>query len=77
MYYASVAPVVIKNHVIMGVSGDDLDRPGYLEARDPETGKLAVALVRGAEARRAGFGNLAKRGCDGAWRRDDLDLLHV
>ena len=40
MYYASVAPVVIKNHVITGVSGDDLDRPGYLEARDPETGKL-------------------------------------
>src|SRR3984957_8618291 len=40
MYYASVAPVVIKNHVITGVSGDDLDRPGYLEARDPETGEL-------------------------------------
>ena len=40
MYYASVAPVVVKNHVITGVSGDDLDRPGYLEAHDPETGKL-------------------------------------
>lgn len=40
MYYASVAPVVIKNHVIVGVSGDDLDIPGYLESRDPETGDL-------------------------------------
>lgn len=40
MYYASVAPIVIKNHIIVGVSGDDLDRPGYLEARDPETGDL-------------------------------------
>jgi alcohol dehydrogenase (cytochrome c) len=40
MYYASVAPVVIKNHVIAGVSGDDLDIPGYLESRDPETGDL-------------------------------------
>jgi len=40
MYYASVAPVVVKNHVIIGVSGDDLDRPGYLEARDPNTGEL-------------------------------------
>jgi alcohol dehydrogenase (cytochrome c) len=40
MYYASVAPVVVKNHVITGVSGDDLDRPGYLEAHDPETGAL-------------------------------------
>ena len=40
LYYASVAPIVIKNHVIVGVSGDDLDRPGYLESRDPETGEL-------------------------------------
>ncbi len=40
MYYASVAPVVIKNHVIVGVSGDDLDIPGYLESRDLETGEL-------------------------------------
>jgi alcohol dehydrogenase (cytochrome c) len=39
-YYASVAPVVIKNHVIVGVSGDDLDIPGYLESRDPETGEV-------------------------------------
>ncbi len=40
MYYASVAPLVVKNHIITGVSGDDLDRPGYLEAHDPETGAL-------------------------------------
>ena len=40
MYYASVAPLVVKNHVITGVSGDDLDRPGLLQAHDPETGAL-------------------------------------
>jgi alcohol dehydrogenase (cytochrome c) len=40
MYYASVAPVVIKNHVMIGVSGDDLDIPGNVEAHDPETGDL-------------------------------------
>ncbi|MBI1875196.1 MAG: acido-empty-quinoprotein group A [Acidobacteria bacterium] len=39
-YYGSVAPVIVKNHVMVGVSGDDLDRPGYVEARDPETGAL-------------------------------------
>jgi alcohol dehydrogenase (cytochrome c) len=39
-YYASVAPVIVKNHVITGVSGDDLDIPGYLESHDPETGAL-------------------------------------
>jgi len=37
-YYASAAPLVVGNHVIVGVSGDDLDIPGYLEAHDPETG---------------------------------------
>jgi alcohol dehydrogenase (cytochrome c) len=39
-YYGSVAPVIIKNHVIVGVSGDDLDVPGYLQAHDPETGEM-------------------------------------
>jgi alcohol dehydrogenase (cytochrome c) len=39
-YYGSVAPVVVKDHVIAGVSGDDLDIPGYLQAHNPETGEL-------------------------------------
>jgi alcohol dehydrogenase (cytochrome c) len=39
-YYASVAPIVVKNHVITGVSGDDLDIPGYIESHDAATGKL-------------------------------------
>ena len=39
-YYGSVAPTIVKNHVIVGVSGDDLDIPGYVEAHDPETGAL-------------------------------------
>ena len=39
-YYASTAPIIIGNHVIVGVSGDDLDSPGYIEARDPATGAL-------------------------------------
>ena len=39
-YYASVAPVIIKNHVIAGVSGDDMDNPGYLQAHDPVTGEM-------------------------------------
>jgi alcohol dehydrogenase (cytochrome c) len=39
-YYGSVAPLIVKNHVITGVSGDDLDIPGYIESHDPETGAL-------------------------------------
>ena len=38
LYFGSVAPLVVKNHVIAGVSGDDLDVPGYIESHDPETG---------------------------------------
>ena len=32
--------MIVKNHVIAGVSGDDLDIPGYIEAHDPVTGDL-------------------------------------
>ena len=31
--------MIIKNHVIAGVSGDDMDNPGYLDAYDPVTGE--------------------------------------
>ena len=40
IYYASVAPTVVKDKLIVGVSGDDLDMPGYLDARSLTTGDL-------------------------------------
>jgi alcohol dehydrogenase (cytochrome c) len=43
-YYMSNAPLIINRsgsrHVIVGVSGDDLDIPGYVDSRDPDTGAL-------------------------------------
>ncbi len=39
-YFSTPAPLVIGNHVIVGVGGDSLDVPGFLEARDPETGAV-------------------------------------
>jgi alcohol dehydrogenase (cytochrome c) len=39
-YYGSAAPVIVGNHVITGISGDDLDTSGYVEAHDPDTGAL-------------------------------------
>ena len=39
-YFSTTAPIVIGNHIITGVGGDSLDVPGYLEARDPETGAV-------------------------------------
>jgi acido-empty-quinoprotein group A len=39
-YFSSVAPVVIRNHILIGTGGDSLDIPGYVEAHDTETGAL-------------------------------------
>jgi alcohol dehydrogenase (cytochrome c) len=38
--FGSMAPLVVKDHVILGVSGDIADLPGYIESRDPMTGAL-------------------------------------
>ncbi|HZT72461.1 MAG TPA: acido-empty-quinoprotein group A [Terriglobales bacterium] len=39
-YFSTMAPLVVKNHVLVGVSGDVTDIPGFLESFDPETGAL-------------------------------------
>ncbi len=39
-YWATMAPLIIRNHVIVGVSGDFTDLHGFIDSFDPETGKL-------------------------------------
>ena len=39
-YFSTMAPLVVHEHVIVGVSGDVTDVPGFLESIDPETGKI-------------------------------------
>jgi acido-empty-quinoprotein group A len=39
-YFSTSAPLVIKNHLIVGVGGDAMDMPGFLDSFDPETGEL-------------------------------------
>ena len=39
-YFATMAPLVVRDHVIAGVSGDVTDVRGYLESLDPETGSI-------------------------------------
>ncbi len=39
-YWTTMAPLVVGNHVIVGVSGDFDNLTGYLQSIDPETGKL-------------------------------------
>lgn len=38
-YFSTMAPIVIGNRIIVG-TGNDLDAPGYVQARDPETGDV-------------------------------------
>ena len=86
-YYGSVAPMVVKNHIIAGVSGDDLDIPGYLQAHDPVTGEMqwrwyAVPQKKGD----AGFDSwpnedAAKHGGGMTWQPitydPELNLIYV
>ena len=39
-YTSTVAPVVVGNHILVGIGGDHLDNPGFVQSRDPETGAL-------------------------------------
>jgi acido-empty-quinoprotein group A len=39
-YTSTVAPVVVGNHIIVGIGGDHMDNPGFVQSRDPETGAL-------------------------------------
>jgi acido-empty-quinoprotein group A len=39
-YFSTSAPMVVKNHVIVGVGGDAMDMPGFLDSFDPATGNL-------------------------------------
>ena len=39
-YFSTAAPLIVKNHVIVGVGGDAMDMPGFLDSFDPETGEL-------------------------------------
>src|SRR5262247_2606692 len=39
-YFCTPAPIVIRNHVIVGIGGDSLDVQGFLESRDPDTGEV-------------------------------------
>ncbi len=38
-YFSTMSPIVIGNHILVG-TGNDLDEPGYVQARDPETGDI-------------------------------------
>ena len=58
-YYLSVAPLVIKDSLILGMSGDQADIPHFLEAIDPETGKVRWRWNSVPKAGRSGLRDMA------------------
>ncbi len=85
-YFSSMAPVVVGNHVIVGVGGDLLDIPCYVEARDPETGEVQWHYWTTAQKGDPGFNTwpdqeAAAHGGGGVWYPPtydpDLNLLYV
>ena len=87
MYYGSVAPVVVKDKLILGPSGDDLDVPAYVDARNPENGELVwrwfVTPQKAGDPGLDSWPNLdmAKHGGGMAWvpptYDPDLNLIFV
>ena len=77
MYFGSVAPVVVGNHVIVGVSGDDLDIP---DISSPATRRPAISSGAGTSFRRIReipVRDLAQRRSGPSRRRHDLDSRHL
>jgi alcohol dehydrogenase (cytochrome c) len=60
-YSATVAPLVVKDKVIVGVAGAEYGIRGFIDAYDAQTGKTRVALLHRREAGRPG-GNTWPRG---------------
>src|SRR5580658_9408790 len=71
-YFSTMAPIAIGNHILIG-TGNDLDEPGYVQARDPETGETqwtfyTVPMTAGDAAVKT-WGSLdgAKHGAGNVW----------
>jgi len=71
-YFSTMAPIVIGNHILIG-TGNDLDEPGYVQARDPETGEIqwtwyALPMKKGDPGLETwGTLDAAKHGAGNVW----------
>ncbi len=76
-YSATVAPLVVKNHVIVGIAGAEFGIRGFIDSYDPDTGKRAVALLDRRRPERPGRQHLAVHRRVQAGRRIDLGDRHL
>ena len=85
-YFSTVAPVVIRNHVLTGTGGDGANIPAWTEARDPETGEVQwrwYTTPRKGQSELATWPSedAAAHGSGGPWQPPtydpELNLLYV
>ena len=60
-YASTIAPLVVKNKVIVGVAGGEYGAPGFIDAYDVETGNRVWRVQHRAGPGRVGQRNLAGR----------------
>lgn len=77
-YFSTMAPIVIKNHVIVGTGGDSLDLSGFVQAHDPETGEIQWTHYNTPREGEPGFDTwpneyAAAHGGGGAWVQGAYD----
>jgi alcohol dehydrogenase (cytochrome c) len=77
-YSATLAPLIVKNKVIVGISGGEYATRGFIDAYDPETGKRAwrfYTVPGEGEPGSQTWPNIeaAKRGGGGAWMTGSYD----
>ena len=60
-YSFTLAPLAVKNLVIVGVSGGEYGIRGFIDAYDADTGQAQMALLHRPRTRRAGPRNLGRR----------------
>ncbi|HEX8764576.1 MAG TPA: acido-empty-quinoprotein group A [Candidatus Acidoferrum sp.] len=66
-YFATMAALVVRDHIIAGVSGDVTDVRGYLESLDPETGSVQWRWCTAPDPGQPG---------SETWPKDSDALLH-
>lgn len=66
-YFSTMSPLVIRDHVVVGVSGDVTDVPGFLESIDPKTGTVQWKWFTEPQPGEAG---------SETWPKDSDAILH-
>jgi alcohol dehydrogenase (cytochrome c) len=76
-YASTIAPLVVKNRVIVGVAGGEYGAPGFIAAYEAETGarawKFSTVPAKGEFGSDTWSGDSAERGGGGVWVSGSYD----